>query len=141
MRMMEIALGALVMAVAVALAFDAAAFFAPVPAAGLGPTLALFLAGATFAAHGQAGRSLKLKRVAAGKWRAVFYALLALSVAMFAPLLFELLDLLTVAGFPLGYYLAAQGLLLFFAILAFRAASHLDALDETVAPTPSAGDA
>jgi putative solute:sodium symporter small subunit len=66
---------------------------------------------------------------AAARWRAIFYALLVLTLTAILPLVVDLLDRTSVAGFPLGYYVAAQGLLILFAIIAFRAASRIDAID------------
>lgn len=142
MRSIEVILGVLIMAAAVALGFGAAALFAPLPPPGPGSTLTLLAFGAAMAAHGMAGRATGNPNADAGlRWRAVFYAVAALSAALVIPLVVEVLDLVTVAGFPLGYYVAAQGLLVFFAILAFRAAMHLDALDDRTPSAPSAGDA
>jgi putative solute:sodium symporter small subunit len=100
----------------------------------LGVTLALIGWGATLATHGMAGRALrKQDRATAQYWRAVFYLLLALTLAATMPLVVDLLNLATVAGFPVGFYVAAQGLLIVMAILAFRAATHLDALSSAIA--------
>lgn len=139
MRTAEAVLGVLIMVSAVALALGAAALFVSVPPPGLGLTLALAAAGATIAAHGMAGRAAATSEAsqAARRWRAAFYAVLALTAAAMLPLLVDVLDLITVAGFPLGYYLAAQGLLVAFAIVAFRAARCLDALD---LPPSTSGD-
>jgi putative solute:sodium symporter small subunit len=138
MRAVEAVLGVLIMAAAVALSFGAAGLFVPLPPLGLGPTLALAAAGATVAAHGMAGRAAAPR--AAARWRAQTYALLAVTAAVALPLVVEVLDLVTVAGFPLGFYLAAQGLLLAFAIVAFRAATSLDRLDGHDGPPPAVGD-
>lgn len=130
MRTVEVALGLLVIATAVALALGAATLVAPIPPPGLGLTLAMSGLGATIAAHGMTGRARRASNVVATQnWRAMFYALLALTLAATLPLIVDLLDLITVAGFPLGYYMTAQGLLILLAIIAFRAATHLDSLD------------
>ncbi len=127
MRTVEAVLGVLIMALAVALSLGAAEFFVPLPPPGLGPTLALGVAGATVAAHGMAGRAALPGMIV--RWRAATYALLTVTAAAVLPLVVEVLDLVKLAGFPLGYYLAAQGLLVLFAIVAFRAAQSLDRLD------------
>lgn len=135
MRTIEAALGLLIIVAALALALGAARLLAPVPPTGLGVTLALIGWGATVAADGMTGRALRKEdRAAAQPWRAVFYLLLALTLAASLPLVVDLLNLATVAGFPVGYYMAAQGLLILMAILAFRAATSLDALDRAAAP-------
>jgi putative solute:sodium symporter small subunit len=135
MRTVEAALGMLIISAAIALAFGAASLLAPIPPAGLGLTLALIGFGATVTAHGMTGRAIrKQKSGAAQSWRVAFYLLLALTLAASLPLVVDLLNLATVAGFPVGYYLAAQGLLVLMAIMAFRAATHLDALDSAAAP-------
>jgi putative solute:sodium symporter small subunit len=134
MRTVEAALGLLIIAAALALSLGAARLIAPVPPTGLGLTLALSGWGATLAAHGMTGRALrKQDRATAYSWRAVFYLLLALTLAATMPLVVDLLNLGTVAGFPVGFYVAAQGLLIVMAILAFRAATHLDALSSATA--------
>lgn len=141
MRTAEAVIGVAIIVAAVALALGAAAFFIPVPPPGLGPVLALAAAGATVAAHGMAGRAeWPAKQGAAQRWQAVFYALLALTAAAVLPLVVEVLDLVTVAGFPLGFYLAAQGMLVAFAILAFRAARSLDAREAADMPPSAPGD-
>jgi len=141
MRTVEAVVGVLIIASAVGLALGAAALFIPVPAPGLGPTLALAAAGAMIAAHGMAGRAeWSAAPGAAQRWRAAFYALLALTAAVVLPLVVEVLDLVTVAGFPLGFYLAAQGMLVAFAILGFRAARSLDARDAAEASPSAPGD-
>jgi putative solute:sodium symporter small subunit len=78
---------------------------------------------------------------AAGRWRALFYVLLVLTLAAALPVAVELLDLFSVAGFPVGYYLAAQGLLIVFAIIAFRASYHLEEKEPDAADMTTAGDA
>jgi putative solute:sodium symporter small subunit len=141
MRTVEAVLGVLIMAIAVALSFGAAGFFVPLPPPGLGPTLALVFAGAAVATHGMAGRAASSAVPGAAlRWRTATYALLAITGAAALPLAVEVLDLVTVAGFPLGYFLAAQGLLVLFAIVAFRAAQSLDRLDARDGPPPASGD-
>jgi putative solute:sodium symporter small subunit len=141
MRTAEAVIGVLIIVAAVALALGAAALFIPVPPPGLGPTLALAAAGATMAAHGMAGRAALLATPGTDqRWRSVFYALLALTAAVVLPLVVEVLDLVTVAGFPLGFYLAAQGMLVAFAILAFRAARFLDARETIDLPPSASGE-
>ncbi len=109
MRTAEVILGLVVMLTAVALSFGAAGLVAPLPPAGLGLTLALTGLGATIAAHGMAGRAARAGAATpAVRWRAVFYALLTFTFAAALPLVTEALDLATIAGFPLGYYAAAQ---------------------------------
>jgi putative solute:sodium symporter small subunit len=141
MRTAEAVVGVLMIVVAVALALGAAALFIPVPPPGLGMVLALAAAGATVAAHGMAGRAaLSVSPGADQRWRSVFYTLLVLTAAAVLPLVVEVLDLVTVAGFPLGFYLAAQGMLVAFAILAFRAARSLDAREAVDMPPSVSGD-
>ncbi|MGE5267460.1 MAG: sodium/substrate symporter small subunit [Deltaproteobacteria bacterium] len=142
MRTLEAALGLLIMIAAGLLAGGAASILAPVAPAGLGVTLALAGAGATIAAHGMTGRAAQRSSpVSARRWRALFYVLLVLTLAATLPLAVELLDLVSIAGFPFGYYLAAQGLLILFAMLAFRAAFHLEGTEPDATEMTTAGDA
>jgi putative solute:sodium symporter small subunit len=142
MRTLEAALGLLIMVTAGLLAGGAASTLAPVAPAGLGVTLALAGAGATIAAHGMTGRAARRSPpMAAGRWRALFYVLLVLTIAATLPLAVEFLDLVSIAGFPIGYYFAAQGLLILFAMLAFRASYHLDDSQPDAAEMTTAEDA
>jgi putative solute:sodium symporter small subunit len=133
MQTAEVVAGLLVIALAVALALGAAAFFTPVPPSGLG---------ASIATHGMAGRARRsANSQAARTWRSVFYAVFAITTVAALPLVVDILDLITVAGFPLGYYMAAQGVLIGLAALGFRAAMHLDKLeDRAVSPSSAEGD-
>jgi putative solute:sodium symporter small subunit len=137
MRTVEVTLGLLVIVAAVALALGAARLFAPITSASLGQTLTLAALGATLAAHGMSGRKLRRGLHDRSRfWRAAFYVLLVITLITALPLVVDILDLFTVAGFPIGYYMASQGLLILLAILSFRAATHLDALDNELASPP-----
>jgi putative solute:sodium symporter small subunit len=142
MQTAEVVAGLLVIALAVALALGAAAFFTPVPPAGLGLTIALSGLGSSIATHGMAGRARQYANSQAARtWQSVFYAVFAITTVAALPLVVDVLDLITVAGFPLGYYMAAQGVLIGLAALGFRAAMHLDKLeDRAVSPSSAEGD-
>jgi putative solute:sodium symporter small subunit len=58
------------------------------------------------------------------------------TVVALLPLAADPLSLATVAGFPLGFYVVAQGVLIVLAILAFRAARHLNAIDQKMVSAP-----
>lgn len=137
MRTVEVVLGLLITAAAVALALGAARLMMPIASASFGQSLPLASLGAAIAAHGLSGRKLRYGlHEASLSWRAAFYTLLATTLCAALPLAVEWLDLITVAGFPFGFYMTAQGLLILFAILAFRAATHLDALDNEISSAP-----
>jgi putative solute:sodium symporter small subunit len=141
MRTLEAVLGLLMMAAAVLWAAGAASAIAPIAPAGLGFTLALAGVGATMTAHGLAGRaSCRRDLAASARWRAISYSLLVLTLTATLPLVVDLLDLTSVAGFPLGFYVAAQGLLILFAIVAFRAASQIDAVGIEESATDMSGN-
>lgn len=141
MRTLEAVLGVLLMFAAGLLAAGVVSTVAPIAPAGLGVTLAIAGAGATIAAHGMSGRAARRSYLAAAiRWRALFYGLLALTLTAALPLAVELLDLASVGGFPLGYYMAAQGLLILFAIMAFRAAHHLEVAGDGMTAMDPAGD-
>jgi putative solute:sodium symporter small subunit len=142
MRTLEAAIGLLIMVAAGLLAGGAASAIVPVAPAGLGANLVLAGTGATIAAHGMTGRfAQRSSLIAAGRWRALFYVLLVLTLAAALPMAVELLDLFSMAGFPVGYYLAAQGLLIVFAMIAFRASYHLEETEPDAAEMTTAGDA
>lgn len=141
MRTVEVVLGLIIAVAAVALSLGAARLIAPIRATGFLTTLALVAFGTMVAAHGMTGRAqLKGHPERVQIWRAIFYMLTLLTLIAAVPLASEALDLATVAGFPIGYYLTAQGMLLLLVILAFRAAAHLDRLDARTASRPSRED-
>jgi putative solute:sodium symporter small subunit len=55
---------------------------------------------------------------------------LAAAIALAAPVLSEPLNLISAAGFPLGFYLLAQGALISFVILQFVFAVRQDRIDD-----------
>lgn len=144
MRHIEIVLGVGIMAAAVALAFGVgdAALPLPLPPIGFGGTLALILLGIGLVAHGLIG--LRIASHAHNTTplrvlgRTIFTLAAAIVLVVAVPALVAPLNLAHVAGFPLGYYAAAQGVLVALAILAFRAARGLDLADEGA--DPGAGD-
>jgi putative solute:sodium symporter small subunit len=137
MRTIEIVLGLIISVAAVALSLGAARLIVPIPATGFLMTLALIGFGTMVAAHGMTGRAMLNGQPGRGQiWRAIFYMLTLLTLTAAVPLASEALDLATVAGFPIGYYLTAQGILLLLAILAFRAAAQLDRLDARTTSRP-----
>ena len=141
MRTVEVILGLIIAVAAVALSLGAARLIAPIPATGFLPTLAMIAFGTMVAAHGMTGRAvLNGQPGRAQIWRSVFYMLTVLTLISVMPLLMEALDLATVAGFPIGYYVTAQGMLVLLAILAFRAAAHLDRLEARTASRPQRED-
>ncbi len=142
MRTAEIILGVFVMAAAVGQSLGLAAGLLPLPPASLGTVLALVAFGGALAAHGCLGHVRKRPddpAFAHQYWRVVFAGLVAVTLVAILPLAADPLSLATVAGFPLGFYLVAQGVLVVLAILAFRAAQHLDAI-ESEATSPPAGE-
>jgi putative solute:sodium symporter small subunit len=137
MRTVEVVLGLILAVAAVALSLGAARLIAPIPATGFLMTLALIAFGTMVAAHGMTGRArLNGQPRRAQIWRSIFYMLALLTLTAAVPLTSEALDLATVAGFPIGYYVTAQGILVLLAVLAFRAAAHLDRLDARTAVRP-----
>lgn len=142
MRHIEIVLGVGIMAAAVALAFGVGDAALPLPPIGFGGTLTLILLGIGLVAHGLIG--LRIASHAHNTTplrvlgRTIFTLAAAIVLVVAVPALVAPLNLAHVAGFPLGYYAAAQGVLVALAILAFRAASGLDLADEGA--DPGAGD-
>lgn len=126
MRTLEVAVGVLVLAAAVAMGFGLPTAFLPLMPSGLGVALPLAALGAALAADGRARLEEHSRDSASGIWKAVAYTCVVAMLATGLPLVSDILDLVSIAGFPLGYYVAAQGLLLLLAILAFRAAHTLE---------------
>jgi putative solute:sodium symporter small subunit len=134
MPAVKIALGLIVILVSAALASGLADTVMPLPPFGAGAALVLAGAGAVLAASGlydwrlrrDGGDANALRRFG----RSGFILVLILAVVFAVPSLAAPLNLIEVGGFPLGYYVAAQGALIVLAMLAFVAASRLDALDD-----------
>lgn len=145
MRSIECGLGALVMAAALALASGLVNRITPMPPIGNGALVALFAAGAVLFAHGWIGRKMARDAANAARWRfagrAMFAIAAALAILAAVPGLMPVLDLFSIGGFPLGYYLAAQGGAIALAILAFRAADRLDDADHSGQASLDRGEA
>lgn len=133
MRSIECGLGVLVMAAAVALASGWVHSLMLIPPIGGGAVLALLAFGAFLFGHGWIGRKIARSPEDAWRWRvtgrALFTAAAALALMAVVPGLMPLLDLFSLGGFPVGFYLAAQGGVIALAILAFLASDRLDAAD------------
>ena len=133
MRAVEIALGVLVLAAAGALAFGLADQVLLLPPIGFGATLAPVSFALLLIVHGVIGRRLRTGGTHVTALRVLgrtgFTVVAALAAVAAVPALVAPFNLVSVAGFPLGFYLAAQGALLALGILAFRAAQGLDAAE------------
>lgn len=136
--MIEIAFGVLVIAAAVAILMGAAdTLLLPVPDLFpiLGFTGTAVIAGAGLLLVLHAAYRLFRNRRTGGRHALRSAGLVAaglLLIALFgfaAPLLVEPLNLITIGGFPGGFYLAAQGALVALVIIAFVAAAKQDAID------------
>lgn len=136
--MIEIGCGVLVIAAALAILTGAAsALHLPVPDLfplfGILGTAAIFATGLLLVLHGIYRR--RLKRQTAGRHALrsaglMLTSLLAVGLFAFAvPQLVEPLNLIKLAGFPAGFYAAAQGALVVLVIIAFIAAARQDAID------------
>lgn len=136
MRAIEIGLGVLIMVAAVALAAGVADSLLPLPPLGFGGTLTLIAMGAGLVSHGLIGHRVRQDVVNTAPLRVlgrtVSTLILTVMIVVAVPSLVAPLNLTQVAGFPLGFYVAAQGALLALAILAFRAAQQLDASEAEV---------
>jgi putative solute:sodium symporter small subunit len=136
MQLAEIIAGAMLLAIALILPTGLADHIMPLSAFGLGAGLILAMLGAVMLAHGLVSRRLaglaqdqdavcRLRARARVLWTLV----VSTGVVIAVPYLTGPLNLVTVAGFPLGYFMAAQGALLLLTIIAFRAARRLDTID------------
>jgi putative solute:sodium symporter small subunit len=136
--MIEIAFGLLVIAAAVAILMGAAdTLLLPVPdlfpIIGFTGTAVIAGAGLLLILHG-AYRLVRNRRTSGrhALRSAGLLAAMLLLIALFgfaAPLLVEPLNLITIRGFPAGFYIAAQGALIALVIVAFVAATRQDAID------------
>ena len=146
--MIEIVLGALVMFAALVvllkpLAVGVAPALSLLPGVGAGATAALAISGLALVLHGTY-RRLRKSEARNQHWlRTVAVTLVAIAgvllVAFAVPLLAETLNIIKVGGFPLGFYMAAQGCLVLLAALTFVATRMLDGLDRSPAIDLPAG--
>lgn len=126
--MVEIAAGVVVMAAALWLAASGSGMIM-----GIGPLAALGGVGVLLCLHGLY-RSIRDRREGSRHWlRAqgvhTTILVLALAVAVALPVVAAPLGIFKVAGFPLGYYMAAQGVPILLVALAFLAARAEDRID------------
>ncbi len=141
--MIEIVLGALIMLAAlVVLLKPLAAAVVPalsdLPVSGAGAGAAIAACGLLLVMHG-IYRRLRKSEARNQRWlrtiAVTLIALVGLFLVTFAvPLLAEMLNIIKIGGFPLGFYMAAQGCLVLLAVLTFVAARKLDGLDGAPGP-------
>jgi len=135
--MIEIAAGILVVAAAVVVLMGEGDTFlaAPdlYPLLGAGGTAAIAGLGVILVCHA-VYRRMRRRRHGDQHWLRttglVWVALLIqLALAFAVPAWVEALNLIKIGGFPLGFYMTAQGSLVGLAILAFAAAARQDSID------------
>ena len=131
--MIEVFAGVLVLAAALALAMGLGDSFMLTPVLGLGSVLTIAAAGIALIAHG-AFRRLRDQGSGNNYWLRTS-GLLGAVLGVTALLTFLLpagtarLGLFKISGFPLGYYMAAQGALIGLAILIFIASRKQDRIE------------
>ena len=132
LAMFEIAFGALVLTAAFAARLGYADTVLPLPI-GVGAAAALALFGLILVLHGI--YRVMLERRADDRYWLRTTGLMALMLALLFLFgfaihgLVPLLNAFKVAGFPLGFYMAAQGALIAFVIMLFLFAARADAID------------
>ena len=131
--MIEIALGILVLAGVIAAAMGLAGGLLPIPI-GSATTSLIAILGVLLLCHGF--YRLRLKRTSADRhWlrtSGLMWLTLALlaAVAFALPLLAPFFNAFKLAGFPLGFYVAAQGSLILLVVQLFMFSSRADVIDE-----------
>lgn len=135
--MIELGLGALLIAGAIVVAMGTASAALGIvdllPLLGYGGVVLMGALGALLCAAGLTRRALKrgtAHRHGLRSGRLTATALIvAVGLAIGLPLAADLLNLVRIEGFPLGYYLAAQGVLIGLVVLAFVWASRQNRID------------
>ncbi len=135
--MLELGLGALLIAGAIVIATGkTTALFGIIdllPLLGYGGAALMATVGVLLCAAGLTRRALKKETANRHGLRSgrltVSAVLTAGALAIGVPLVAELLNLVRIEGFPLGYYLAAQGVLIALVVLAFAWASRQSRID------------
>jgi len=143
MRQVEIAAGLVLVAAAVVLAFGLGGPAVPVLPAGFAAPLVLAVAGSGLVADGALALRIRAHTDDGGPLRigrrSLATVIAAVVLVLLLPPAIGPLNLVAAAGFPLGFYVSAQGLLVLFGILAFRAARRLDE-DDARSAAGAAGD-
>lgn len=131
--MIEIVLGLLLIVGALAILAPGATGIDLIPLIGYGGTGVLIGAGVLLIAAGLTRRALRRDAARGHALRTARLTIGALLVtaglAIGLPLAAEPFNLVRVAGFPLGYYLAAQGALIGLVVLAFVWAARQSRID------------
>lgn len=135
--MVELGLGALLIGGAIVIATGKATVLFGIvdllPLLGYGGAALIAAAGGLLCAAGLTRRALKkntARRHALRSGRLTAMAVLtAGGLAIGVPLVADVLNLVRIEGFPLGYYLAAQGVLIALVVLAFAWASRQNRID------------
>lgn len=130
--MAEIVLGFLAIVAAAGLALGLTDGLIPVPLGG-GAVVTALLLGIALILSGTYRRARRRRQGSAFELRsaalALCFAAIATVVALVIPSLSETLNLITVAGFPLGLYVMGQGSLILFAVLLFVYAARQNRID------------
>jgi putative solute:sodium symporter small subunit len=146
--MIEIALGSLLVAAAVMILMGAGDMLFPAPdlfpLLGFGGTAAIAGLGLILIVRGLF-RLLRHRRGANYHWlrtTGLMWAALLLLIAfgIVIPALVQALNLVTIGGFPLGYYMAAQGCLIALVALAFVFAAKQERIDAEAGVVEDAAD-
>jgi putative solute:sodium symporter small subunit len=129
----EMVLGALMALAGMALATGIADAVLPQVPIGLGLAMTLAIVGLLLIFDGILGRQSRSTQHQNTHVRTVRLASRAtaclIALALVSPLLSGPLNLVAIQGFPLGYYIAAQGAIIAFALLAFAIATRQNAID------------
>jgi putative solute:sodium symporter small subunit len=119
---LQIIFGGGLAASGIAFASGLADAIAPQLPLGLGTALVLIAAGAFLICDGVLGRSVKRKADDAHLEQSARHAIrmsaMACALALLAPALAGILNLISVAGFPMAFYFASQGSLILLALVA-----------------------
>ncbi len=129
----EMVLGALMALTGLALATGLADVVLPQLPIGLGLAMTLATVGLLLMFDGALGRRSRSTQDQNTNLRTVRLATRAtaclIALALVSPLLSGLLNLVSIQGFPLAYYIAAQGALIAFGLLAFAIARRQNGID------------
>lgn len=130
--MIETVFGLLLVLAGAGVGFGLTSSFIPVPI-GIGGALIVASIGLVLAAHGVFRQRLKREGTDTHWWRTCGLAvtiLVLLAIAGFVvPAFVPLLNAFKIAGFPLGYYVTAVGVLIGFVMILFWHAARSERID------------
>ena len=142
MRILEILVGFGIVTAALASVARVLEGLVPLPALGPGTAGVVVTLGSALMLDGVLGRmrmgaSDARTRKLRATGRAAWTVFATIAIVLAAPAFTRPMSVVSIAGFPLGYWFVAQGAAILLVILAFRHTARSEELDDSSGPGPS----